>query len=206
MKLYFTPGACSLSPHIVLRELGLAFDLEKVDLATKRTASGADFRAINPKGYVPALALADGEVLTEGAAIVQFLADTHPEAGLAPDAGTVARAHVQAHLNFIAAELHNAFGPLFNPAATPAERDAAVANVGRQFDRVEQGLVDGRAFLAGDSFTVADAYLFVVSSWAAPNGIALTGWPRLKDLVDRIAARPAVQAALAAEGLTAQAA
>lgn len=206
MKLYYTPGACSLSPHIVLRELGLDFQLEKVDLAAKTTASGADFRTINPKGYVPALGLPEGEVLTEGAAIVQFLADRHPQAGLAPAAGTIERARLQAHLNFLSSELHKAFGPLFNPALPMADREAAKANIARRYDLVEQGLVDERSYLLGEAFSVADAYLFTISSWAASTGVDLSPWPRVQALVARVASRPAVRAALEAEGLIAKAA
>jgi glutathione S-transferase len=149
MKLFYTAGACSLSPHIVLRELGLPFALEAVDLKTKKTESGADFTVINPKGYVPALQLDDGEVLTEGAAIVQYLADKHSPGTLAPVAGTVERARLNGHLNFISAELHKAFGPLFNPALTPEARDAAVTSISRKLDVVESTLADGRPYRGG---------------------------------------------------------
>ena len=199
MKLFYTPGACSLSPHIVLRELGLPFSLEAVDLRTKKTESGADFTAINPKGYVPALQLDDGEVLTEGAAIVQYLADKHAPGTLAPLAGTVERARVNAHLNFIAAEIHKGFGPFFNPALTPEAREAATANLGRKLDVVEEALADGRAYLTGPDFTVADAYLFVVLSWAPNLRVDLARWPRLGEFTGRAAARTAVKAAVAAE-------
>ena len=201
MKLYYAPGACSLSPHIVLRELGLPFDLESVDLRAKKTETGADFTAVNPKGYVPALQLDDGEVLTEGAAIVQYLADKHAPGKLAPPAGTVERARLNGHLNFVSAELHKAFGPLFNPALTPDAREAAVAHIGRKLDVVEAALADGRPHLTGPDFTVADAYLFVVLSWAPKLGIDLSGWPHLGEFSRRVAARGAVQAAMAAEGL-----
>ena len=201
MKLFYAPGACSLSPHIVLRELDLPFALEAVDLKTKRTQSGADFTAINPKGYVPALQLEDGEVLTEGAAIVQYLADKHAPGTLAPIAGTVERARLNGHLNFISAELHKAFGPLFNPALAPEAREAAVANIGRKLDVVEKALADGRLYLTGPNFSVADAYLFVVLSWAPNLGVDLAGWPRLGEFSRRVVARPAVQAAMAAERL-----
>lgn len=199
MKLYLAPGACSLSPHIVLRELGLSFDIELVDLRTKRTASGADFTAVNPKGYVPALQLDDGEVLTEGVAIIQFLADHHAPGRLAPLPGTVERARLTAHLNFISAELHKAFGPLFNPALSGEAREAAVTAVRRKLDLVEQTLADGRSFLTGEAFTVADAYLFVVAGWAPSLGVELSTWPKVRALVARIGERPAVRAALAAE-------
>lgn len=201
MKLFYTPGACSLSPHIVLRELGLPFALEAVDLKTKRTASGADFAAINPKGYVPALQLDDGEVLTEGAAIVQYLADKHAPGRLAPVAGTVERARLNGHLNFISAELHKAFGPLFNPALAPEAREAAVANISRKLDVVETVLADGRLYLTGPDFSVADAYLFVMLSWAPNFGIDLVHWSHLGEFSQRVAARAAVQAAMAAEKL-----
>lgn len=202
MKLYYAPGACSLSPHIVLRELGYAFDLERVDIATKLTNSGENYADVNPMGYVPALRLDSGDVLTEGAAIVQYLADTNADSQLAPPAGTVLRARMQEHLNFVASELHKAFGPFFDPSASDAEKEVAGTKVARRFDHVERLLGDGRDYLLGAAFSVADAYLFVVSGWAAPSGIALDGWPRLSAYIDRVRARPAVQAALAAEGLS----
>lgn len=203
MKLYYAPGACSLSPHISLREAGVSFDLEKVDTRTRRTESGADYLSINAKGYVPALQLDDGEVLTEGAAVVQFIADRHPDAGLAPAGGTLERARLQEHLNFIASELHKAFTPLFDPSAPEAAKQAAPAAVARRLDHVERLLADGRAFLLGERFSVADAYLFTVASWTGPTGIGLDRWPRLAAFVARVAARPSVQAAMRAEGLVA---
>lgn len=201
MKLYYAPGACSLSPHISLREAGVSFDLEKVDTSTRRTESGADYLSINPKGYVPALQLDGGEVLTEGAAVVQFIADSHPDAGLAPAGGTLERARLQEHLNFIASELHKAFTPLFDPSAPEAAKQAAPAAVARRLDHVERLLADGRAHLLGERYSVADAYLFTVASWTGPTGIGLDRWPRLASFVARVAARPAVQAAMRAEGL-----
>ncbi|SDO36072.1 glutathione S-transferase [Methylobacterium phyllostachyos] len=201
MKLFYAAGACSLSPHIVLRELGLSFSLESVDLKTKTTASGADFTTINPKGYVPALQLDDGEVLTEGAAIVQYLADAYAPGRLAPTAGTTARARVDAHLTFIASELHKGFSPLFNPALDPEARVAAVAHLDRRLDIVETAFADGRAYLTGPDFTIADAYLFVVLNWAKPLGLDLTRRTALAAFGARVRAREAVQAALAAEGL-----
>lgn len=201
MKLYYSPGACSLSPHIVLRELGLEFDLERVDLATKKTASGADFRTINPKGYVPALQLDDGDVLTEGAAIVQYLADRKPEARLAPAAGTLPRVRLQEQLNFLATELHKAFSPLFQRDASEDAKKAAAAAVSRRLDEIEAMLADGRSHLMGEAFSVADAYLFVLSNWTKPTGIDLGKWPKLGALAARVASRPAVSAALRAEGL-----
>jgi glutathione S-transferase len=201
MKLYYTPGACSLSPHIILREIGAQFELERVDAATKTTEHGEDFRQVNPKGYVPALRLPDGEVLTEGAAVVQYIADAHGARDLAPPVGTVARARLQEHLNFVASELHKAFSPLFHPSASAEAKAAAPENVGRRFDHVERVLGDGRPYLLGETFTVADAYLFVVSSWAVPTGIGLDRWPLLAAFVERVRGRPTVRAAMAAEGL-----
>lgn len=202
MKLFYAAGACSLSPHIVLRELDLPFEIEAVDLRTRTTASGADFTGINPKGYVPALQLDDGEVLTEGAAIVQYLADRHAPGTLAPAAGTVERARLNGHLNFISAELHKAFAPLFNPALTPEAREAALAHLGRKLDVVDRALDDGRPYLMGPDFSVADAYLFVVLNWTSMFGVDLTRWPHLDPFARRVVARKAVQAAMAAEGLT----
>lgn len=201
MKLFYAPGACSLSPHIVLRELDLPFALEAVDLKSRTTAAGTDFTAINPKGYVPALQLEDGEVLTEGAAIVQYLADRYAPGTLAPVAGTVERARLNGHLNFISAEVHKAFGPLFDPALASEARTASIANLGRKLDVVQGTLADGRPFLTGQDFTVADAYLFVVLSWAPHLGVDLARWPRLAEFSHRVSARPAVQAAMGAEGL-----
>ena len=200
MKLYYTPGACSLSPHIVLRELGHDFEMERVDPMTKITETGADFRAINPKGYVPALELDNGEVLTEGAAIVQYLADASKARELAPEAGTLARARVQEHLNYIASELHKAFGPLFM-GASGETRDTAVASISRRLDHIETLLSDGRRHLSGDGLSVADIYLFVVAGWTIPAGISLERWPRLAAFLERVRGRPSVAAALAAEGL-----
>lgn len=165
------------------------------------TEAGEDFTVINPKGYVPALQLDDGEILTEGAAIIQYLADKHAPGTLAPLAGTVERARLNGHLNFISAELHKAFGPLFNPALAPEAREAALANIGRKLDLVEKALADGRPYLTGPEFSVADAYLFVMVSWTPNFGIDLAQWPRLGEFSKRVIGRTAVQAAMAAEGL-----
>ena len=204
MKLYFSPGACSLSPHIVARELGIPLQLEKVDLKARKTASGRDFLQINPKGYVPALELDSGDVLTEGPAIVQYLADQKPEAGLAPANGTLARAHLQEMLNFISTELHKTYSPLFNPA-TPAEtREERKEYLRKRFAYVDTVLAK-RRFLLGDQFSVADAYLFTVTSWARHVDLDLSGYKALTDFQQRVAARPAVQAAMVEEGLMKQA-
>ena len=201
MKLYFKAGSCSLSPHIVLLEAGLPFELVEVDLATKRTKDGADYRAINPKGSVPALELDDGQLLTEGAVIVQYLADRKPAAGLVPAAGTVERYRLQEWLNYIASEIHKNFSPLFNPKA-PDEWKAVVKDVllAQRFAFLASQL-DGNAFLMGDAFSVADAYLFTVLNWTKRVGIDLGQWPALAAFLQRVAVRPAVQAAMKAEGL-----
>jgi glutathione S-transferase len=201
MKLFYAPGACSLSPHIVLRELHYDFTLERVDTSNKRTETGRDFLAINRKGYVPALQLDDGGVLTEGVAIVQYLADRKPEAKLAPAPGSFERARLQEQLNFIASELHKAFTPLFNGKAVEAEKTAAPERIARRLDHVEALLADGRPHVLGKDLSVADIYLFVVAGWTKPTGLGLDRWPNLRAHSDRIAARPAVQAALQAEGL-----
>ena len=201
MKLYYKPGACSLASHVVLHEAGIAFDIEEVDTQAGRTISGADYTAINPKGYVPALELASGEVLTEGASILQYIADQHPESDLAPKAGTIARARLQEHLNYTASELHKAFGPFFSGTADEADKQAAGKAVARKFDYLNDILSDGRTYLLGDSFSVADAYLFVVANWSNFTGIDLKKWPAVAAFVERVAARPAAQAAMKAEGL-----
>ena len=200
MKLFFSPGACSLSPHIVLREAGLPFELAKVDLATKKMEDGGDYRSINPKGYVPALGLDNGEVLTEGPAITQYLADRVPEKKLAPAAGTMERYRLQEWLNFITSELHKSFGALFNPKASEDWKAAARELLDRRIGYVAAQL-EGRNFLLGDTFTVADAYLFTVLNWAHWVKLDLSRWPGITDYLKRVAARPAVREALKAEGL-----
>ena len=199
MKLYYSPGACSLSPHIVLNEAGLAYELEKVNLGKHRTAGGADFYAINPKGYVPALELDGGELLTEGPAIVQYLADRKPESKLAPPAGTLERYRLIEWLNFISTELHKQFGPLFHNAGEEI-KDRQRALIGKRFDYVEAQLA-GKPYLLGDTFTVADAYLFTMLTWTKHAGIDLGRWPALNDYFARVGARPQVQATLRQEGL-----
>jgi glutathione S-transferase len=199
MKLYYAPGACSLSPHIVLREAGLSFELEKVDLRSKKTESGKDFNTINPKGYVPALQLDDGSILTEGPAIVQYLADKAPQARLAPANGTMERYRLQELLNFISTELHKGFSPLFNPAYPEDAKKIVRENLARRFDHLSTYLEKG-PYLTGEQFTVADAYLFTVLGWTAHVNIDLGKWPVLKAYHGRVAERPHVQAALKAEG------
>lgn len=198
MKLYFSPGACSLSPHIVACEAGITLALERVDLRTKKTETGADFTRINPKGYVPALELDDGQMLTEGPAIVQYLADRAPKTGLAPQAGTMERYRLQEWLGFIGTEIHKSFGALFSPKAPDAWKATAREMIANRLDYVANEL-QGKAFLMGDTFTVADAYLFTVLGWTKHVGIDMTRWPALTQYCERIAARPAVQAAQKAE-------
>jgi glutathione S-transferase len=200
MKLYYSPGACSLSPHIVLREAGLDFDLALVSTKTKKLADGSDYLAINPKGQVPLLELDNGERLSEGPAIVQYVADLVPTSGLAPAAGTLARYRVVEWLNFITSELHKGFSPLFSPD-TPADyKPIASARLLARLGYVNEQL-EGKSYLTGDTFTVADAYLFVVSGWGQYVGVDISGLSHLQAFRARVAARPAVQAALRAEGL-----
>lgn len=203
MKLYFAPGACSLSPHIVANELGLPITLVKVDTAKKQTADGADFWAINPKGYVPAVELDNGQVLTEGTAIVQYLADQKPDAKLAPAAGSFERVRLQEMLGYINSELHKSYSPLFNPK-TPAETRAEREEYLRKRYALVEKQLEGKQYLFGDTFTVADAYLYTVTNWAAYVKLDISGYPNLLAFQARVAARPAVQKALAAEGLTKQ--
>lgn len=198
MKLYFSPGACSLSPHIILREAGAKFELEQVDNREKKTKSGQDYWAINPKGQVPVLELDSGERLTEGPIIVQYIADQKPGSGLAPPAGTMERYRVQEWLNFTTSELHKTFGPIFRPTTPDAYKTISKENLGKRFDWLDKQLA-GRQYLMGDKFTIADAYLFVVLRWAARVEMDLSKWL----YVDRVAARPKVQEAMKAEGLIA---
>jgi len=202
VKLYYMPGACSLASHIALREIEADFEIDKVDSSTKTTESGESFSAINLKGRVPALRLDDGTVVTEGAAVLQFIADQAPAKKLAPEYGSLARTQLQEHLNFIASELHKAFSPLFSakPPTGEARKDAEDL-IGQKFDVIETILSDGRQYLLGDTFGVADSYLFVVAGWATPTGVGLGDRPYLRAFMDRVAARPTVQAAMQAEGL-----
>lgn len=198
MKLYFSPGACSLSPHIVLRELGLPFDLIKVDMMSKKTSDGADFKTINPKGYVPALQTDDGQVLTEGPAIVQYLADRKPDAKLAPANGTFERYRLQEWLNFISTEIHKSFSPLFNASMPDAAKEIYIGKLKQRFGDIET-VLSKQDFLTGSQFTVADAYLFTVLRWSHAFKIDLNQWPGIAKFFARVEARPAVKAALDAE-------
>jgi glutathione S-transferase len=200
MKLYYAVGACSLSPHIALREAGIDATLVKVDTKTHKVADGTDFYTINPKGYVPVLELDDGQRLTEGPVIVQYIADLKPASGLAPAAGTMDRYRLQEWLNFITSELHKQFGPLFQ-ATTPAEyKDALREKICKRFDWLA-GQLNGRDYLMGSQFTVADGYLFTILTWTDRVEIDLGRWAALAAYRDRIAARPKVREAMVFEGL-----
>ncbi len=200
MKLYYSPGACSLSPHIVLRESGLKFDTVLASTKSHKLQDGTDYYTINPKGYVPLLELDDGQRLSEGPAIVQYIADQVPASGLAPAAGTMARYRLMEWLNFISTELHKSFTPLFTPGMPDEAKAIYRERLLGRFKYLDQQL-EGKSYLMGDGFTVADAYLFTVSSWCKHVGVDISGLPTLGAYIGRVAARPAVQAALRAEGL-----
>jgi glutathione S-transferase len=200
MKLYYFPGACSLASHIALREAGLTFTLEKVDLDTKRTESGNDFLQVNSKGYVPALVLDDGQVLTETAALLEYIADRKPELGLAPKAGTLQRYRLTEWLAFISSELHKTFTPLWNPRTPEATKRNNTELLARRFDYLSTSL-QGKHYVCGDHYTVADVYGFSVLGWCNFLNLDLSKWPVLVAFVARIANRSAVRASLQAEGL-----
>lgn len=199
MKLYYSPGACSLSPHIVAREAGLPLSLVRVDTKSRKTASGDEYLAINGKGYVPLLELDDGTRLSEGPAIVQYLADRAPGSKLAPPNGTLPRYQLQEWLNFITSELHKQFSPLFDPSHGDDVKARFRDKIAGRLDWLVKQLGD-RDYLTGE-FSVADAYLFTVLNWTKWTGIDLSRWPVLERYVARVAARPQVQAALKEEGL-----
>lgn len=200
MKLYYSPGACSLSPHIVAREAGLAIALEQVDLGTKKTKAGADFSKVNPKGYVPVLELDDGSRLTEGPAIVQYLADKAGKSDLMPKAGSMERYRVLEWLNFITSELHKTFGPMFSDKTPDAYKAMSKERLAGRFDYLDRHLANNK-HLMGDQFTVADAYAFTILGWSKYVGIDLAKWPNLAAYVARVAQRPKVAEAMKAEGL-----
>jgi glutathione S-transferase len=199
-KLYYSPGACSLSPHIALREAGLPFDLVLADLKKHQLTDGSDYYAINAKGSVPVLELNDGQRLTEGPAIVQYIADQAPASKLAPAAGSMERYRLMEWLNFITTELHKGFSPLFNPAMPEEAKALSRAKLGERFAWVDQQLV-GKSYLMGETFTVADGYLFTVANWGKHVGVDISALQNMGAFMGRVAARPAVQAALKAEGL-----
>jgi glutathione S-transferase len=202
MKLYYSPGACSHAPHILLREAGLDFTIEKVDLATKKTESGGDFKTINPHGYVPALQLDNGAVVTEVAVITQYIADRVPAKKLAPANGTPERYTLQSWLNFISSEVHKQLGAMFNPAVPEEYKTMLKDKLATRFETINAHL-SKQAFLLGESFTAPDAYLYTVLNWAKYFAIDLAKWPAIKSFMERVAARPSAQAAAKAEGLAA---
>ena len=200
MRLFFSPGACSLSPHIALHEAGLAFTAVKAPTKTHKLDDGTDYYSINPLGYVPLLELDDGTRLTEGPAIVQYIADQVPAKNLAPANGTLPRYKLQSWLTFIGTELHKNFGPLFNPATPQEMKDATKERLAGRFKWVD-GELAGKQFLMGDTFSVADGYLFTVTNWTKPTGVDISGFANIQAFRERVGARPAVQAAMKAEGL-----
>ena len=200
LKLYYAPGACSLSPHIALREAGLDFKLEKTDLRSKQTASGEDIRKENPKGMVPVLVLGDGDVLTEGPAIVQYIADQNPSSGLAPAAGTRPRYHLMEWLNFITSELHKSYTPLFNPKAPDEYKQLVHETLAARYTFVNEKLA-GKPYLMGEQFTVADGYLFTVTNWARIVKVDLTPYANVLAFQERVRHRPHVVEAMKAEGI-----
>lgn len=205
MQLYFSPGACSLASHITAREAGIPVELKRADTKTKKLVDGSDYYAVNSKGAVPALRLDNGQVLTEGVAIMQYLADQRPESGLVPRAGTFERYRVQEWLNYITSEIHKSFSPLWNPNVDPKVKEYTQANLEKKLDWTNAQLA-GKKYLTGDTFTIADAYLYTVINWAYFLNIGLDKWPALKEFHARVAARPKVQEALEAEGLNKKAA
>jgi glutathione S-transferase len=200
MKLYYYPGACSMAVHIALREAGYNFEIDKVDLKAKKTASGEDYNQVNAKGYVPALRLDDGQVLTEDAVLLQYVADHKPESGLAPKFGSMERYRLMEWLNFISSEIHKTLGALFNPSITPEWKANQIALFDCRADWLVSKL-GSQPYLMGDKFTVADAYLFTVLGWCNLHKVDTSKWPVLNDYMARIVARPAVVAAMQAEGL-----
>lgn len=200
LKLYYVPGACSLCPHIVLHEAGLSFTLDKVNPKNKQTETGQDYNTINPKSYVPALVMNNGQLLTEAAVVAQYIADLAPEKKLAPLAGTIERYRLIEWLNYISTEIHKGFSPLFNPKLSEEAKAAAKERLSGRIGYAAKAL-EGKGYLMGKTFTIADAYLFTTLRWAHHVGLDLSPWPALKGYMERIAARPAVQAAIKEEGL-----
>lgn len=200
MKLYYAPSACSLAPHIALREAGEPFEAVKTDIRAKKLEDGSDYFAINPKGGVPALQLDTGDVLTENAAILTYIADQAPAGDLMPVSG-LGRYRVLEWLTYVSSELHKGFGPLWNPASDDAAKDETRDLLGKKFGFVQDRIADGH-YLTGENFTAADAYLFTILNWTGIHGIDLGKWPGLKAYQERVSARPAVQEAMKAEGLT----
>ncbi len=200
MKLYYARGACSLSSHIALREAGAPFDLVRVDTKTKLMDAGADFRTVNPNGYVPVLELDSGERLSENAAILQYIADTYPAANLAPPPGSMARYRMLEWLTFITSEVHKGYSPLFNPATPEDYKSITRERLAGRLAYVDQKLA-GRQYLLGDTFSAADTYLFVCVNWSGAVNVDVSAFANLQAFQARVAARPAAQAAMQAEGL-----
>lgn len=200
MKLFYKPGACSLAPHIVAHEAAIDLEIVQVDLVTKKTEQDEDYLATNPNGYVPALVLDNGELLTESQILVQYLADLKPESGLMPKAGEMDRYRVQRWLAFISSELHKTFGPLFRPDTPEATKQASRALLAKRLSYVDASL-EGKSYLFGDRFTAADAYLWTVLRWSGRVGVDLTPYENIRCFMEAVAARPAVQATLKAEKL-----
>lgn len=200
MKLYYAAGACSLAPHITASEAGVKVDLDKVDFATKKTSGGEDFMSVNPRGYVPALKLDDGYVLTEANVLVQYLADQKPEAGLLPKAGTIERWKAMQWLAFIATELHKTFSPLFDPSTVDATKTALKDRLAKRFAELETRFKSNE-YILGKDFSAADAYAFTILSWAPHVGVDLKPFPSIEAYLKRVAARPKVKAAMMEEGL-----
>jgi glutathione S-transferase len=200
MKLYYAPGVCSLSPHIALEEAGLKHTIIKTDIRAKKIDGGGDYTTVNPLGYVPVLALDDGTILTEGPAIVQYIADQAPDKNLAPANGTLARYRLQSWLNFISTEVHKGFSPLFNAQMPDAAKQFARDRLATRFAHLD-GHLAKNTYLMGETFSVADAYCFTVLRWTVPSKIDLAPYPNLQSYMKRVEARPGVQAAMKAEGL-----
>ncbi len=200
MKLYYSPGACSMAPHIVAREAGLNVDLVRVDIPNKKTADGGDYWKVNPKGYVPALALDDGQIVTEVGVICQYLADQRPDSGLVAKAGSMERYRQMEALNFAATEVHKQLGALFNPQMTPEMKSVQLGVIERRLNALET-MLEGKTYASGDKFNVADAYLFTVLNWTNPLKIDVSKWPNIKAYMARIAERPKVKETMKAEGL-----
>jgi len=200
MKLYYSPGACSMAPHIVALEAGHKLDYVKVDIPNKKTEGGDDYWKVNFKGYVPTLQLDNGELLTEVGVICQYLSDQKPESGLAPKAGTMERYRLMEWLNFVAAEVHKQIGALFNPKYTPEMKEVQLAVIGRRLKPLDAAL-SGKQYLMGDKFSAADAYLFTILNWTKGLKIDLSAWPNVKAYFERVGKRPKVQETMKAEGL-----
>jgi glutathione S-transferase len=198
MKLYFNPSVCSLAPHIALREAGIKFELVKVDIRAHTVADGSDYYKINPKGYVPVLQLDNGEYLTEGSVISEYIADLNPAANLVPPVGTMARVRLREWMAFISTEIHKGFGPLFNPKMTDELKDMTRAKLASRLDWTVEQLGE-KTYLMGETFTIADAYLFTVLGWGKWTGVDISKWPSLVSYCERIAQRPHVAGAMAAE-------